>query len=275
MPRPQLDGADAGQQERQQLGVLLGVRHRGQRHLAGGQGGLGGGQVPCHPGEDRPDGRDGRQQGRLLTGWLALRRGLGQADLLLAGREVEPAERLRCAHHGRPGPRHGIGQIGEDPRQVGAAPSGEQSADRQLPHHRRAHQLPVPRSRRVAHRLHDQSGSVEPRRCPQVQLGDQFRVLPPELVLEDLHQQRVVAVPPGRLVDGGGQDVVRLQPPEDRLAVGPPGQGLRERWAQPVDDAGPPQEVADVGCLDVEHLVDEVGGQGGIGRGKTAEEGLG
>ena len=133
-------------------------------------------------------------------------------------------------------------------------------------------QVPVPGGLSVADRLHRESVPGEPPGGHLVQRGDLARVGAPQLPLQQVGEQLVVAEPgPGR-VQRHDERVRLLQILQDPLAARPSRQRVGQRAGHPLQHAGPQQQPPHLLALPLQHLGQQVLGHRPLAAGELGRE---
>ena len=270
---PQLGCAQTGQRDRQRVAGHPGGAGVAQRR-AGVQGRPAGGQdlvqVACAAGPQQPAGRQEQgEPGSPVAGQPALLlQGQLQGGLgLVVGDDPpgRPQQRQLGVEAGRLR-RDAVQQL----PQAGVL-AAEQAASPVLGQ-QVGGALPVLHG----HRLADGLGREPVRAVPvgglAPQLGDLPRRLAPELVAQQLGEERVVAVLLAPVAERHHEDVGPLQPGQGPLAVVAAGEGVGQLAAELVHDRGPDQEVAQLGRQAVQDLGDQVAGQAAVVAGQLEHE---
>ena len=91
-----------------------------------------------------------------------------------------------------------------------------------------------------------------------VQLWSPLGLLVFEVCLQDVGKEVVIAVPATLIVERNDEEVPPFQGTQHRLAVASPGDGITERAAQPVEDAGVQEELSNVVGEALQDLLDQV-----------------
>jgi hypothetical protein len=89
---------------------------------------------------------------------------------------------------------------------------------------------------------------------------------------QQLHEHRVVAVPPPVVIERDQERVGALQPLEHLRAVVAAGERIRKSRLKLIDHAGTQHELADVRGLLVQHLLDQIVGHRALVAGKCLHE---
>ena len=147
-------------------------------------------------------------------------------------------------------------QTVEDPANRGLAALGDQH--RPAPRQQARGAGPVARGERVLDRVVDHLRLLEPAGGAAVQLGDQLRLAPLQLHGQGAGEHVVVAEPLRHRVERGDEEVVAPYLLEQLPRLGIADHRLAERRAEPAQNRGPQQEVAQLGAGPVEHLLGQV-----------------
>ena len=159
-------------------------------------------------------------------------------------REVVARHQRADEPHGqhRSRPHHGVGQLADPAADHGLLTTALQRGQRRLGEIRRA--VDLARGERMAYGGDRVALAVVPPARARVQARDELGALVPQVRLEHVAEQVVVAVPPATVVERDEEQVRPLQRLEHRLAAGPLERGVAEFGAERVEDRGGRQEPA-------------------------------
>ena len=91
-----------------------------------------------------------------------------------------------------------------------------------------------------------------------VQARNVVGLLVPQVRLQDVREELVIAIPPAAVIKRNQEQVLSLQRHQLGLAAVLTGDGIAQRAGQPVQDGGLQQEVADMLGLALQDLLGEV-----------------
>ena len=134
---------------------------------------------------------------------------------------------------------------------------------------------PIARRLRVPDRLHRVSVRLQPRRRGAMQRIDDLGGAAAELELQQVREQVVVAEPAPPGVERDDERVRVLEVLQDRLRAHAPGQGVGERTVDPLEHGGAQEQLPHVRRLTLEHLRQQVSGDGPLAAGELRDEPLG
>ncbi len=168
------------------------------------------------------------------------------------------------------GPRLVVWHPPEAVGQMVAAMRLGELADRELIEDQLGGQRPVAGGHGLPDGVQQQPVALVPPGRAPVQVWHLLWALEPELQAQDFGEQRVIAVPaiPERHDEGVGS----RQPGEGPRGLFVTGQLTGDAGADPVQDAGLQQQIADVGRLVVERLRHQVTGDGAVLGGEFLDE---
>ena len=108
-----------------------------------------------------------------------------------------------------------------------------------------------------------------------VQRRDRRRCDAPQFEAQEIREQVVVAEPRTGGVERGDEGVLVFEPLEDRLGPHGAGEHIGERAADALEDRRAQEQVAHLRWLALEHLGEEVAGDGPLAAGELGHEALG
>jgi hypothetical protein len=197
---------------------------------------------------------------------------LGTAQVRLRGRSV-PAREQRAAERER--------ELGRslDPFAWHRLEDGPQRAHLAVDHHVEpacrgefGREVPGASPRRVAQGSGVVAVRGEPRRGPPVELRCLLGKLRAQLGAQQLGEQRVVAMPGAVLVERRREHAAVRQPRQHLVAVRRPREGVGKLGAEPLDDRGAQEELAQLRRLACQHLADEVVADRRVGAREVLDE---
>ena len=130
----------------------------------------------------------------------------------------------------------------------------------------------VPRGQRVLDRLPGGAGHPVPGGRPFVQRGYELGLGRDQLGVQGLGEEMVVAVPLPHLIERDHENVLPLEQVDDLRGIIPPGHRVAQRGAEPVQDRGPGEELADPGGQLAEYLLGQEVGDEPVVPGEFAHE---
>ena len=134
---------------------------------------------------------------------------------------------------------------------------------------------PVRGSLRVPDRVGHQPVLLQPRGCAPVQLGYDARFGAAQLETQQVGEELVIAEPRPLGVDGDHEGVRLLELEQDPLGPGGVDEDVGEGSGHPLQDRGAQQESPRVFRLALEHLGEQVVGDGALAAGELGDEPLG